>query len=55
LDEVRCRRGELKTERRLGKLEGKRAVAKQMLAEGLSISLIVKVTGLNEDEIKALK
>jgi predicted transposase/invertase (TIGR01784 family) len=63
LDEVRCRRGELKTERRLGKLEGivqgelegKRAVAKQMLVKGLDVVLVQEITGLSEDEIKALK
>ena len=38
-----------------GELEGKRVVAKQMLVEGLPINLIVKVTGLTEEEIKNIK
>ena len=38
-----------------GELEGKRVVVKQMLAEGLPVNLIAKVTGMSEEEIKKIK
>ncbi len=38
-----------------GVLEGKIEVAKNMLSMGLDIQLIVKATGLSEEEIHALK
>ncbi len=38
----------------IGLKKGREAVAKTMLAEGLDIQLISKVTGLSEKEIKSL-
>jgi predicted transposase/invertase (TIGR01784 family) len=37
-----------------GKLEEKFAIAKGMLAEGLSIEIIAKLTSLTHDEIQSL-
>ncbi len=37
-----------------GRLEGKKEIALLMLAKGMDISDIVDVTGLTEDEIRAL-
>ena len=55
------RRGERHGLRRgkvLGKVEGaadaKREMAKAMLAEGLSMDAIARISGLTEEEIKAL-
>jgi predicted transposase/invertase (TIGR01784 family) len=59
LDAVRCRRGELKTERRLGKKEGEYNnacnVARKMLTNGFSIQDVALYTGLSIDQIKELK
>jgi predicted transposase/invertase (TIGR01784 family) len=38
-----------------GKIEGKIEVARNLLSNGISIDLIIKSTGLSEDEIKGLK
>lgn len=38
-----------------GKMEGKLDVAKNMLSEGMDIPLIVKITGLTEEEVLKLK
>lgn len=38
-----------------GRIEGRMDVAKNLLAEGLSMSIITKVTGLSEAEIKRLQ
>jgi predicted transposase/invertase (TIGR01784 family) len=38
-----------------GKLEEKRAIAKGMLAEGLKVEIITKLTGLIRDEIEHLQ
>lgn len=45
----------LKKGRAKGAHEKARAVAKQLLTEGLQMNLIEKVTGLSEDEIKKIK
>lgn len=38
-----------------GTLEAKKAIARQMMAEGIDVTIIAKVTGLSEDEIKEQK
>jgi predicted transposase/invertase (TIGR01784 family) len=38
-----------------GKIEGKLEVAKNLLKEGIDISVIVKATGLPEEDVKKLK
>ncbi|GGA15762.1 hypothetical protein GCM10008018_70590 [Paenibacillus marchantiophytorum] len=38
-----------------GKVEGKFEVARNMLDEGITVSLIVRMTGLSESEIEELK
>ena len=40
--------------RKEGKKEGKKETAANMLTLGMSMDVIAKVTGLTEDEIKAL-
>lgn len=45
----------LDSAREEGKIEGKIEVAKNLLSSGISIDLIVKSTGLSEDEIKKIK
>lgn len=45
----------IQTGRKEGKKEGKIEVIKNMLKENLSISLISKITGLTEEEIKKYK
>lgn len=37
-----------------GKIEGKHEIAKRMLAEGLQIVFIARITGLSEQEIQQL-
>ena len=37
-----------------GKAEGKAEVAKQLLARGMDLSFVSSVTGLSEEELKAL-
>ena len=37
------------------KMEGKLEDAEKMLAEGMDTSLIIRVTGLSEDQIRTLK
>jgi predicted transposase/invertase (TIGR01784 family) len=39
----------------IGKAEGKEETAKAMLAEGMSVVLIAKITGLGKDEIEGLR
>jgi len=53
-DEIAYQKGVSEGERR-GILEGKLETAKSMLAEGLSLSLVIKVTGLSESEIEQLR
>lgn len=45
----------LDTARDEGKIEGKIEVARNLLSSGVSIDLIVKATGLSEDEIRKIK
>ena len=40
--------------KRLGLAEGKNEIAKKMKDEGLDVELILKMTGLSEEEIEAL-
>ena len=47
------RRGERHGLRR-GAAEAKREMAKAMLAEGLSVEAVARISGLSEDEIRAL-
>jgi predicted transposase/invertase (TIGR01784 family) len=53
-DETAYQKGRLEGKQE-GKLEGKLETAKVMLLEGLSISLIMKVTGLSMTEIEQLR
>ena len=38
-----------------GKAEGKAEIARAMLAEGMELALIIKLTGLSAEELSALK
>ena len=51
--ECACKRGETRGEAR-GEANAKRAIIAQMLENGLSIPIIIKLTGLSEDEVQTL-
>ena len=58
MENLRYQRSVIKTGREEGREEGRKEstilIAQNMKKEGLSISLIVKMTGLSEDEINRL-
>ena len=52
--ECACKRGETRGEAR-GDANAKRAIIAQMLENALSVPIIIKLTGLSEDEIQSLR